>query len=411
MWPRNDEERARGRNSGFVCYRKRLDAEAAMSALHETDAFGVGRSIIMHWGKSVVDVAPALEPDTEKQYATGRQLEQRNRQQLIEGTARLSPEQEAEAHRLFYQQLCAEREAIAAAMAFCYEHGAAAKQIAGILKDMMLDTKASMETRIARLYLLSDVLFNSQQPGVRNAFMYRTAIEDMAAQVFTSLGQDAEGRHGRLTRNKLTTAVRQVLAAWADWDVYHKPFLDGLWRCYEGREPADEVEEPEESEATNTEETQAADVAEEALEEEPVRLGAQGQWLAVDESTPKASSQGVKLAAEDSEQTNTAADPDDDADGEPVEMDHDEPIEAAAVKTQHAEDDAESNGDDVDGEPLTEDIGDAPPRTADSDAERVASKDDEDDEDGEPLDDSDARSIAEVDGSPLDEDEVDGEPL
>jgi hypothetical protein len=54
----------------------------------------------------------------------------------------------------------------------------------------ILWTGRSINTRLARLYLISDVLFNSQQPGVRNAFRYRDAIEEIAPQFFRSLGKE-----------------------------------------------------------------------------------------------------------------------------------------------------------------------------------------------------------------------------
>jgi U2-associated protein SR140 len=34
MWPYDDEQRARGRNTGFVCFLKRVDAEAALLSLN-----------------------------------------------------------------------------------------------------------------------------------------------------------------------------------------------------------------------------------------------------------------------------------------------------------------------------------------------------------------------------------------
>ena len=68
-----------------------------------------------------------------------------------------------------------------------------------------------METLVARLYLLSDVLFNSQQPGIKNAFRYRDAIEKMAPAVFASLGQHGDAPLSRMTRHKIQMAVRAVL--------------------------------------------------------------------------------------------------------------------------------------------------------------------------------------------------------
>ena len=35
MWPRNDEERLRGRLTGFVCFRRRDDADDARVHLNE----------------------------------------------------------------------------------------------------------------------------------------------------------------------------------------------------------------------------------------------------------------------------------------------------------------------------------------------------------------------------------------
>ncbi len=47
------EERNRRRNTGFVCFMRRDDAEEAMEACDETDPFNNGRKIILRWGKSV----------------------------------------------------------------------------------------------------------------------------------------------------------------------------------------------------------------------------------------------------------------------------------------------------------------------------------------------------------------------
>ncbi|ETV94392.1 hypothetical protein H310_12027 [Aphanomyces invadans] len=51
MWPRSDEERARGRNCGFVCFCKRLHADSARIHLNETKLEGF--EISVGWGKGV----------------------------------------------------------------------------------------------------------------------------------------------------------------------------------------------------------------------------------------------------------------------------------------------------------------------------------------------------------------------
>ncbi|XP_037089762.1 U2 snRNP-associated SURP motif-containing protein-like [Pollicipes pollicipes] len=64
MWPRNDEERLRGRNCGFVAFMTRRDAEAALEDLSGKDVEGY--EMKLGWGKGVpippqpIYIPPAL---------------------------------------------------------------------------------------------------------------------------------------------------------------------------------------------------------------------------------------------------------------------------------------------------------------------------------------------------------------
>ncbi|XP_055606151.1 U2 snRNP-associated SURP motif-containing protein [Uranotaenia lowii] len=64
MWPRSEEERARGRNCGFVAYMSRRDAERALRALNGKDVMNY--EMKLGWGKSVpimthpIYIPPAL---------------------------------------------------------------------------------------------------------------------------------------------------------------------------------------------------------------------------------------------------------------------------------------------------------------------------------------------------------------
>lgn len=150
------------------------------------------------------------------------------------------------------QNLCCSREAICEAMAFCFDNSIAAPHICNLLRTLLLDNRpgVSIETKCARLYLLSDVLFNSQQPGVKNAFRYRDAIEEMAPEVFKTLGQHGNGGAGRLSMNKLRIAVRNVLNAWNSWSVYSDIFLDRLEGLFEGKSIVDKEESKQPSDVS-----------------------------------------------------------------------------------------------------------------------------------------------------------------
>jgi hypothetical protein len=78
-------------------------------------------------------------------------------------------------NELLREKLCASQESICEAMSFAFDKSGAALEISQLLRAAMLESGngISVDTRIARLFLLSDILFNSQQPGVKNAFQYR----------------------------------------------------------------------------------------------------------------------------------------------------------------------------------------------------------------------------------------------
>jgi len=177
----------------------------------------------------------------QRQFMTGRQLEHAKFggiSSASEGAAKLNDWEMTKFDELFRKKLCQSRESICNCMAFCFEKSGASKQISDLLKEALLEDgpEISPETRIARLFLVSDVLFNSQQPGVRNAYRYRDSIEQMAPDIFESLGNHGKGSAGRMTMNKLNNAVSSVLNAWANWSVYNPTFLDGLQARFDGKE-------------------------------------------------------------------------------------------------------------------------------------------------------------------------------
>ena len=293
---------------------------------------------------------------------TGRQFERaaRGPGNAADGSAKLTPEELDEFNQLIRRKLCASRDAICEAMAFCFEKSGMCTEIAQLLKEALLEDEnscpgISLETRIARLYLLSDVLFNSQQPGVRNAFRYRDSIEKMAPEVFTSLGKHGGETMGRMRRNKLSSAVSSVLGAWTNWSVYAPAFLDELHARFEGREIKKE-----------TEEDHKADIADEKAgeeEEEDVNKSA------VQVITEEQRRGFTDVNHEEEEQAHTNGD-------ENLSKD-------AGEQEQKASSEEDDKGDDIDGEALAED-----------------------DLDGEALEEED-----DIDGEAFDDDDLDGEAL
>ena len=296
---------------------------------------------------------------------TGRQREQARRGGLAgasDGGSQLTREEVDEFNLLVRNKLCASRESICEAMAFCYEKSGAAKQIARMLKEALLeDDKThpgiSLETRIARLYVLSDVLFNSQQPGVRNAFLYRNSVEMMAPEVFTSLGKHGTGTIGRMTRNKLSTAVSAVLGAWTNWSVYNPVFLDELDARFEGREIKKEC--AEDDEMIGKEEEPAEEVDVNANVVKVISEQQRQDWTAVNhelEETRKDTKEVASSSSQnkesgyvvDSTEAKNSKDVEDEIDGEALE---EEDLDGEALEDDDLDGEA-LDDDDLDGEAL-----------------------------------------------------------
>mmetsp|Transcript_20839 Transcript_20839/g.31404 ORF Transcript_20839/g.31404 Transcript_20839/m.31404 type:complete len:263 (-) Transcript_20839:1462-2250(-) len=177
-------------------------------------------------------------------------------------------------------------------------------------------TTTSVETRIARLYLLSDILFNAQQPGVKNAFRYRDAIERMAPAVFASLGHQHDNDVvGRMTRHKLQTAVASVVAAWTSWSVFDTTFLDELTARFEGREiPKTKEEKEKEEEALPPSEKEEEEEENKSAEEEEkdiVTFTARGDWTEVEEDSKDTTTTNIVI-----EENKKSKQTDDDSKGE-----------------------------------------------------------------------------------------------
>jgi len=271
-----------------------------------------------------------------KDYMTGRQLEQakfgRATGGAADGGARMTDNEMKDFHSLTREKLCASRDSICDAMAYCFEKSGAAKQISELLQELLIDggPGVSVDTRIARLYLLSDILYNSQQPGVRNAFLYRDAIERMAPDVFGRLGKHGDGKIGRMTFMKLKTAVSSILSAWTNWSVYNPAFIDELEACFDGRElPSAKVNEVDRDEPTEEEKSSPPSDSENLADTVTI-TGPRGDWKEVtdEHQAPSQVKEGggsvpIKESAISGEAIETSAedDSDSDVDGESLEDD------------------------------------------------------------------------------------------
>ncbi|XP_026147895.1 U2 snRNP-associated SURP motif-containing protein isoform X2 [Mastacembelus armatus] len=140
---------------------------------------------------------------------------------------------------------------IAEAMLFCLSHAEAAEEIVECITESLSILKTPLPKKIARLYLVSDVLYNSSAK-VTNASYYRKYFETKLCQIFSDLNATYKTIQGHLQCENFKQRVMSCFRAWEDWAVYPDPFLIKLQNIFLGlvnisveKEAAPIVVEPE----------------------------------------------------------------------------------------------------------------------------------------------------------------------
>jgi U2-associated protein SR140 len=144
--------------------------------------------------------------------------------------------------------LSLERVDICRAMAFALDNADSADEIADLVLDIFLlqkeDDKKNTSSatpfslKIARFYLLSDILYNSGVQGVKNASKYRSKLEERLPDVMESLQLDLMSSQsaGQMSRIALETCKRyvsKVLRVWKQWLIFSDDYMNGLHASFE----------------------------------------------------------------------------------------------------------------------------------------------------------------------------------
>lgn len=144
----------------------------------------------------------------------------------------LSPAQRDRLEDLI-RNITPERLKVAEVMVFCIEHSDAAEEICDVILESLSSLNTAIHKKIARLYLISDILHNC---GVKisNASHYRRALESRLLEVFQHVHQAYQGFESRMKAEGFRVRVMQIFRAWEDWAVYPKDFLIRLQNAFIG---------------------------------------------------------------------------------------------------------------------------------------------------------------------------------
>ncbi|KAJ1555002.1 U2 snRNP-associated SURP domain-containing protein [Nowakowskiella sp. JEL0078] len=121
------------------------------------------------------------------------------------------------------------RFSIGALMHLSIQHSSHAIQITNtIVSSLLLPNTTIFPNKLARLFLLSDILHNSSSTDVPFAWKYRTAIEARLPELFRHFGRVHKTIKGRLRAEQWRKAVFSVVAVWESWEVFPKQLVDQL---------------------------------------------------------------------------------------------------------------------------------------------------------------------------------------
>jgi len=284
------------------------------------------------------------------------------------------------------RELTPERSKIADGMVWCLDHADSAEEIVECISESLSMVHTPLPKKIARLFLVSDILFNSSAK-VLNASFYRKFFQGKLNEIFKDINETYEKIEARLKAEQFKQKVMNCFRAWEDWAIYPNDFLINLQNIFLGL--VTPTSKPEESHSDKEE--ASADMDGAPLEDlDGLPLNAKAAVAEADGGDdPAEDVDGLPLGEAD-------------LDGEPLEAkkpaapvpatpqhafvrskweEVDEAELAAQAMTTskwemlEAEDDnaAGDDGEDIDGLPLDHDQRRSMPQSDDSDDEREAS--------------------------------------
>ncbi|GAA5800951.1 U2-associated SR140 protein [Helicostylum pulchrum] len=125
------------------------------------------------------------------------------------------------------RELSFQRGSIARAMAFAIDHSDAAEEVVDLICKSMLMTDSPLSVKLARLYLVSDILHNSSV-HVSNAWKYRKEFESQLPNVFNHFNMIYRSINARLKAEQVRRHISAVISVWENWMIFPKYYTDQL---------------------------------------------------------------------------------------------------------------------------------------------------------------------------------------
>ncbi len=127
-----------------------------------------------------------------------------------------------------------DRNPVAEAMVWCIEHADAGEEIVECISESLSIAETPLAKKIARLYLISDILHNCSVKGVPNVSYYRKGFQSRLPEVFGDMKSCHQAIESRMKAEAFKQRVMGCFRAWEDWALYPQDFLIRLQNIFLG---------------------------------------------------------------------------------------------------------------------------------------------------------------------------------
>ncbi|KAG0141715.1 hypothetical protein CROQUDRAFT_663440 [Cronartium quercuum f. sp. fusiforme G11] len=123
------------------------------------------------------------------------------------------------------RSLTPQRERIARCMAFALHHADSADEVAAILVQSLMIDMTPIPRKLARLYVISDILHNSSN-SLPNAWKYRQVLEKLLPDVFDHLNLIYRSFPGRIKAETFKKQITVIVNVWSSFMVFSQNSID-----------------------------------------------------------------------------------------------------------------------------------------------------------------------------------------
>lgn len=223
-WLTTDAQPTKPRNPMAPVHRPRTTDEASTQPQrHARSSWRV-----QHRGTHPRPPSPSQSTDFDDEgyaslYSTDSEELSETEQGRMTATSTLGP-LAARRFRAMLRSLTMRRERIARCMMFALDHATWADAVSEMLAHSLMQPSTPVARKLARLYVLSDILCNSDAP-VPHAWRYRETFTAWLPRILHHFGEVIHAFPGRIKADRIQREVRAVLDVWEARLLFPPPVL------------------------------------------------------------------------------------------------------------------------------------------------------------------------------------------